>query len=196
MGHHAVRSTSLGLVLAGLLVTAAVGGCSRPRKTSPSVDPSTLDDMAFQAYLADVPLVTVDEACRAMLILADGKDATKDWTERSEELLKRGWIRSGWRLQPDFVADRGTVAYMICRICRIHGGVNRILFGSWGLGDRRYAYRELVYRQIMPEGSEWGGLTGGQMVSLIGKVDRLMESKGLYGTETFDIGEDPSVKTR
>jgi hypothetical protein len=181
-------------VLAGLVLILLTGGCGRPRKTQPPVDPATLDDAAFQAYLADVPVVTVDEACRAMLVLADGHDATKDWSQRSQELLRRGWIRSAWGLRPDYMVDRGTVAYMICKICKIHGGVDRLILGSWGLGDRRYAYRELVYRDLMPPGTEYEVVTGGQMVGLMGKADSLMEKKHLYQTEKFDLGEKPASR--
>ncbi len=177
--------------LVGVLSFGVIGGCARPRKTAPAVDPAGLDDMGFQAYLADIPLVTVDEACRAMLILADGEDKTKTWSKRREVLLSRGLIRSAWGLQPNNLVDRGTVAFMICRICEIRGGVNCLVLGSVGLGDRRYAHRELVHRGLMPRSTEWQSITGGQMVSLLGKADELMEEKELYGTETFDLGAEP-----
>ncbi len=188
------RGTLAGGAVVGLLSLGVIlGGCGRPRKTAPDVDPGTLDDMAFQAYLADVPVVTVDEACRAMLILADGEDKTQSWTARRDELVRRGLIRSAWGLRPDHVADRGTVAYMVCEICRIGGGVNRLLLGSWGLGDRRYAYRELVHIGLMPAGTEWQYVTGGQMVALLGKADALMEKKGLYESEAFELEAEPEV---
>jgi hypothetical protein len=177
-----------------LALALLVGGCGRPRKTQPSVDPATLDDTAFQAYLADAPVVTVDEACRAMLILADGHDATKDWSQRSQELLRRGWIRSAWGLHPGDMVDRGTVAFMICKVCKVYGGVDQLILGSWGLGDRRYAYRELVYRELMPPGTEFEVVTGGQLVGLMGKADSLMEKKHLYQTEKFDLGEKPAPR--
>jgi len=176
-----------------VLIGLGSSGCTRPRTTPPPVDTAKLDDAGFQAYLADAPVVTVDEACRAILILADGKDATTNWDERQAELLKRGWIRREWNLSPDHIANRGTVAYMLCEVCRVHGGVNRLLLGSWGPGDRRYAYRELVSREMMPTGTEWGYLTGGQMVSLLGKADALMEKKGLYQSEPINLGEQPKL---
>lgn len=179
----------------GLTLTVLAGGCARPRKAATGVDPDTLDEAGFQAHLADVPVVTVDEACRAILILADGRETTKNWSDRSQELLRRGWIRREWNLKPGNIVDRGTVAYMVCKACRIQGGVNRLILGSWGLGDRRYAYRELVYRDLMSPGTEWQYLTGGQMVALLGKADQLMEKKGLYESEKFDLGERPDSKT-
>ncbi len=185
------RAALLGAVAVGILT----GGCAHRRKTAPPVDPAALDDMGFQAYLADVPVVTVDEACRAMLILADGEDKTKSWPERREVLLRRGLIRAAWGLEPDNIADRGTIAYMACQILKIKGGVNRLILGSWGPGDRRYAYRELIYRGLMPAGSEWQRFTGGQMVSLMGKADEYMERKDLYETEVLTIGEEPKAET-
>ena len=50
-----------------------VSGCAGPRLSTPAVDATKLSDEAFQAYLAEIELVTVDEAYRAMLILADGQ---------------------------------------------------------------------------------------------------------------------------
>lgn len=177
-------------LLSALTACAMVGGCARPRQVQPDVDPTTLDDMSFQAYLADVPVVSVNEACRAMLILADGRDETKTWSERRSVMIERGLIRSAWGLQPDNVADRGTIAFMVCEVCRIKGGVNRLILASWGPGDRRYAYREVVYRKLMPGGSEHHHLTGGQMVSLMGKADAWMDEHGLYESEPIKIGEE------
>lgn len=177
----------------GALAVVLACGCAHPRKTPVAVDAATLDDMGFQAYLADAPVVTVDEACRAILILADGHDKTRSWEARQALLVQRGLIRQTWALQPENIADRGTIAYMICRICRIKGGVNHLLLGTVGLGDRRYAYRELVYRGMMDSGTEWGFLTGGQMVALLSKADQYMETQGLYGTDTFEIGQEPAA---
>jgi hypothetical protein len=192
--HTIDRGAAAGATLVGLLALGLmIGGCARPRKTAPSIDPATLDDMAFQGYLADVPVVTADEACRAMLILADGEDKTKSWDQRRAELLRRGLIRSAWGLRPGDVVSRGTVAYMICEICRIRGGVNRLLLGSWGPGDRRYAHRELVHVGLMSAGTEWQHMTGGQMVALLGKADELMEKKGLYESESLELEAQPAL---
>lgn len=176
-----------------LCAVVSVVGCAHPRKTVLETDPSTLDDVTFQAYIADLPVLTVDEACRAVLILYDGQDPSKNWQQRRERALERGLIRKTWRLSPEDVVDRGTVAYMICRTCRIRGGINAMVFGAVGIGDRRYAHRELVYLGLLSQGSVRQAMTGAQMVSLLGKADELMEKKRLYETETLDIGKEEDL---
>ncbi len=193
MSPRARVNLSRAALACGFALATLLTGCAHTRKWQPEVSPETMDDMTFQAYMANVPVVTVDEACRAMLILADGEDKTRSWEERREVMLQRGLLRPAWGLHPNHMIDRGSLAYMVCKICRITGGLNRIALGSWGLGDRRYAHRELVYRKMMPEGSDYQPVTGGEMVSLLGKADALMEEKGLYETEQIDIGEEPDL---
>jgi hypothetical protein len=157
----------------------------------PERDPATLPDECFQAYLADVDLVTVDEAYRAMLILADGEDPGKTFDERREKLVARGIAKAEWDLQPENVIDSGSVAYMICQICRIQGGVNMNLFSRVGLGDRRYALRELIYREMIPEDVvNYQYLTGAAMIAMMAKADELMAKKGLYETQVIELSDE------
>ncbi len=175
-------------VLLGLCCCLA-GACAGPRQTQPAVDPATLSDDAFQAYLAEVDLVTVEEAYRAMLVLADGEDNCKTFEERRQKLESRGIARPQWNLQPQDVVDAGSVAYMICRVCEIHGGVCYNLLGRAGLGDRRYALRELIYREMLDDMADYQYVTGAAMVGLIAKADALMEKKGLYEVEKIDLSD-------
>lgn len=180
------------MVLLALIVAPGWGlvGCAGPRPTTPPANAAELSDEGFQAYLAEVALVTVDEAYRAMLILADGEDGRQTFEERKAELESRGIARAEWNLQPDNVIDVGSVAFMVCRICRIEGGLNRLLFGSWGPGDRRYALRELTYREMIAERVEYQYLTGSDLYSLLQKADRLMEKKGLYESQGIDLTDE------
>ncbi|MCK6484732.1 MAG: hypothetical protein HUU22_15365 [Phycisphaerae bacterium] len=170
------------------VILAFVAGCAAPRKTAPPVDPATLSDDGFLHYLAEVPLVTTDEAYRAMLILADGEDTCKSFEERRDKLVQRQIVNPAWDLQPDHVIDRGSVAAMVCKICRLRGGLNRVLFASWGLGDRRYANRELVYRDLLDPGTDYVPIKGGQLVALMTKADALMEERGIYETVPVELG--------
>jgi len=162
-------------------------GCAGPRKEQPTVKATDLSDEGFQAYLAEVSLVTVDEAYRAMLILADGQDGSKDFEERKQKLESRGIARAVWNLQPENVVDSGSVAHMVCRICKIGGGVNAMLFGSWGVGDRRYALRELIYREMIDEMVDYQYMTGAELYGLMRKADDLMSKRGLYETKGVDL---------
>ena len=168
----------------------ALAGCSGPRATEPRLDPNTLDDSGFQFYLNEVPLVTVDEAYRAMLILADGQDDSANFEERAQKLESREIARSAWDLQPDHVIDTGSVAYMVCRICELPGGLNARTFGRMGLGDRRYATRELIYRDMIDESVDYQYMTGSLLFALMRKADALQAEKGLYDTKGVDLTDE------
>jgi hypothetical protein len=173
-----------------LMMVAFVSACAAPRKTEPAVDAKTLTDDAFQVYLADLDLVTVGEAYRAMLILADGEDTCRTFEDRKQKLEERGITRSAWNLQETNVIDAGSVAYMVCRICKINGGLNSMLLGSWGAGDRRYALRELVYREMLEDTVAYQYMTGPALFALIRKADTIMEKKGLYESQKIDLSDE------
>ncbi len=188
-----IRGCHRGRVAAILAVSCAVLplaiGCGGPRMTTPSVDPATLSDVAFQAYLAELDVVTVDEACRAMLILADGEDTSRTFEERKRKLESRGILRAEWGLQPEHVIDAGSLSYMVCQICRIRGGVNLNVFGRLGLGDRRYALRELMYHGLLDDRVDYQYMTGAAVVSVLAKADALMEKRGLYETQIIQLDD-------
>lgn len=167
-----------------------VGACAGPRQTAPEVNPNTLSDEGFQAYLAEIDAVTTDEAYRAMLILADGQDTSKTFAERKEKLESRGIAKPEWNLQPDNIIDAGSVAYMICRVSKIRGGVCYNLFGRAGLGDRRYALRELIYREMLDQTADYQHVTGAVMIGLLAKADALMEKQGLYESKKIDLSDE------
>jgi hypothetical protein len=185
-----ISQTAAAVALFMVCAVLLTAGCAGPRATQPEMDPATMTDECFQAYIATVDLVTVDEAYRVMLILADGEDASKSFEERREKLESRGIARAAWNLKPENVVDSGSVAYMVCRICEIRGGVNMRVFGQAGLGDRRYALREVMYREMIPEEIvDYQYMTGAAMVALLAKADELMAKKGLYETQHIDLSD-------
>jgi len=167
------------LLLTGCTITAP----------APSVEPGSLDDVTFLSHLADRPMVSVDEAYRAILILADGQDDAQSFAEREEKLLARGMVRTAWGLKPSQAIDKGAVAYMVMRTCQIRGGLNCHAFGSWGLGDRRYAFRELMYQELLPgdSGSDYQVISGGEFVGLLHKADEHMQKAGLYAAAEAEM---------
>lgn len=175
------------ILAAPLLLSVA---CAGPRPTQPRVDADTLDDDGFQFYLNEVDLVTVDEAYRAILILVDGQDTSENFAERRQKLEDRGIVRAAWDLQPDHVIDSGSVAYMVCRICELPGGLNARLLRPTGLGDRRYALRELIYRQMIDESVDYQYMTGSAMFALMRKADQLRTKKGLSDTQGVDLTDE------
>ena len=152
------------------------------------MDFNQLDDDTFLASLADQALVTVDQCYRAMVILADGEDAFGSFDERRASLEGRGIARAAWGLKPGGNIDKGSAAFMVCRILQVKGGLNRILFGSWGLGDRRFAYSELVYRNLIRvPGVDYQPITGGELVALLGVADEYMSDTGVYEQEPVEL---------
>lgn len=184
------RFNILRMTVACLGLALVAGGCTAPRTTKMEIDAKTLSDEGFLNYIANVPLVTVDEAYRAMLLLADGEETKETFEERRTELESRGIARAAWRLQPDNVIDMGSVAFMVCRICQIKGGINMHLFASWGLGDRRYALRELIFREMVDEAVEYQYVRGSDLFTLMRKADELMEKKGIYESEGVDLSDE------
>ncbi len=185
------RLTLIPLAAALAASVLLMSGCVQPHRDPPSVDPSTLGDIEFQSYLATAPLITVDEAFRAILILADGEDTCKTFEERREKLESRGIARPGWKLNPEAIIDRGTLAYMTCKICRIYGGVDMLVFGNLGVGDRRYAMRELIYEKIMDEGSAYWYVRGDEIVAVLAKADEFMRRTKVYESTVNELPPEP-----
>lgn len=187
--HRSTGPRILSCFLLACMVALSVG-CAGPRKSVPEVNAAELPDDAFQMYLARIDLVTVDEAFRAMLILADGECTAKTFEERSAALESKGISRRQWNLKPDNVIDCGSVAFMVCRICQIKGGVDMHLIGSWGLGDRRYAMRELVYREMIEDAVDYQYMTGARLTGLLAKADQEMARKNLYPNQGIDLSDE------
>ncbi len=165
-------------VVAGMVLLSA--GCASLRNYEPTVDPNTLDGTAFLHYLGTVPVASVEEGCRAMLLAADGSDSCTTHEERYAELLRRGFVRDSWRLSPGNVLDKGTLAFMATKVCRLPGGVDSLLLGSWGLSDRRYALKDAVAAGLMSYSTPERAVRGGELLSVLAKVDEYMAEQGLY----------------
>jgi hypothetical protein len=185
----AIRTTN-GFIPLVMLIGLITCGCSQTIRVEQANLGEKVDiDNFLHEHLQNQTMVTVAEAYRAMLILADGDDKYKNFSERETALLERGVIRPQWNLQRAACIDRGSIAYMICRIIKIRGGINYTLLGGLGIGDRRYAMRELMDMNMMETGSVHQYMTGGELVDLIAQADGYMAKKGMYEEEAVDIVE-------
>lgn len=146
-------------------------------------------DAFLHEHLQAQPMVTVGEAYRAMILLADGDDTYNSFAAREEALLAIKAVRPEWKLERDQIIDRGTVAYMVAQIIKAPGGVNFNLLGRNGVGDRRYAVREMAYLDLMDTRPSYRYMTGAELVDLLGKADAYMAKHGLYDEEPVDIAE-------
>ena len=172
-----------GLVLIAL--AAGAGGCAAhgpgiargtdglaPPTTRPATRPA--DDTDFLEMIEAQPLPTCDDGLRAILVLVDGECAPKTYEARLAECRRRGFVAARWKLAATDRLTRGTLAYMICKACRLRGGVNWYLFGN-----RRYAVREAVFRSLMPDGVAYHGVTGAELIAALNQADRYMTAHGL-----------------
>lgn len=177
---HILGNPGRATATAFFLWMVAWSGCAMKRTYQPDRDTNSLSSSAFQAYLNKAPLVTVDEAYRAIGLLENGEEIGGSFSEREQYLADRGIIRREWKLSGEQVIDAGSVAYMVARICHLRGGVNYNLFGRIGLGDRRYALRELIYLEMWGDVGDYQVVTGGMLTRLLAKADKHMAENGLY----------------
>jgi len=193
---------SVSIVVVSVTLALAIVGCSqqlRPEQASAGERIATEDFL--HEHLQQESAVTVAEAYRAAVMLLDGEDKFGAFEEREAYLMGLGVVRPSWHLQRDACIDRGSVAFMMLKIMGVRGGINLQTIGCLPLADRRYAYRELVYMEMVPLGPGYRFISGSELVSLMGKVDDYMAGHGMYParTETMDqlletqVSEHPSA---
>ena len=164
------------------LATAAliVAGCAAPRRSyEPEQDVSALSDVLFLHYLATVPVVTVDEGFRAVLMLVDTPEDVSTFPARRAVLAHMGAIKPAWELEPEQVLNKGTLAHMVRTVCGLPPGLNELWLSPLGLGDRRYALKTCVYVGVMSSGLSYAPVTGGELLSVITKVESHLASRSL-----------------
>jgi hypothetical protein len=69
------------------------------------------------------------------------------------------------------------------------------MLGSWGLGDRRYALRELKFRRIIESGADYTPISGGELVGILHRADSYMALSGVHDAEPVAVPDanDPST---
>ena len=188
LGTRPAVRTHVPLLLPWLLIGIGSAGCSQIKRPEQADQSEKVEiDELLHEQLQNESMVTVAEAYRVMLVLADGEDRYKSFEERQAALEGRGLVRPEWGLQRDDCIDKGSVAYMVCKILNHRGGLDLALLGAAGIGDRRYALRELVDLQLTPSAPAYRYITGAELVDLAGKADRYMAAHGMYEKQTLDM---------
>lgn len=154
---------------------AICAGCVSPQRAfQPDRDPAALDDVSFLHYLATVPVVTVDEGMRAMLLLK-GVSLRRPTFERQFEMLHRiRAVRRTWRLSSGQVLDKGTLAYMLAELCGLRRSLDERIAWVTGLGDRRYALKTCVHEGLLPYGLAHEPVSGGELLTSLTEADRFL----------------------
>ncbi len=167
---HALR-TALALALPAMLAA----GCARTVVVEPqatSYDPNDVTaQLDFWHEMPGRSAITNDEGMHGVILLVWGTDDTGSYENRVAFLRERGWLPAGVGEGDQNVAmQRGTLSTLLVNALGIEGGVMMQLTNA----SPRYAYRELVYRGIMPQGSEQMVLDGLDFVGVVSKAEDFM----------------------
>jgi len=133
-------------------------------------------DAAFFAELGYKDTATAADASRALAILvSEGSQVGDDFETAKAYLAKRGVLAGGWfaKAAADAPVSRGHLAVLICKTLGIKGGIWMRMFGP----NPRLALNECAYLEVMVRGCDYGYVTGGELVGVIDRADRL-RSKG------------------
>ncbi len=156
--------------LAAVFLLAGVTGCS-PQATrieGPEAKlPAKEGSPGFLDRVASGATVSENDACRGMLLLLDGEDKASTFRQRVEKLTARDILPGSWSCDAARPVTRGKLAYMVCRACKIRGGVIMHLTGP----SQRYCLRELRYLQMISGGTAAGRVTGMEFVAVLSRAD-------------------------
>jgi hypothetical protein len=164
------------------MTVGLLAGCQAPHMapTAPVPHSGTAE---LVLLIGDQPFVTAEPAYRAIYALANGEAFAGEFAELTEKLRAAGLIGKDWNYAADRCLDRGTVAFMVCRACKIESGVNWRLTG---LG--RYAWRELQFKRLVGAGSEYPLMSGGEFVGLLSRAEDYLQRTHKGGEGPVPLG--------
>ena len=169
------KNWSAGMVLCLMaLLVVGLAGCAssgvrgvRAFEHLPPAKGEVASDAAFFFKLSKKQYCSTDDAYRGMLYLIDGTDTSSDFEERTARLVMHGVADKNWKHNPNAVVTKGKVAYMLVRALEIRGGVMYNITN----GSGRYALRELIYKGIIIDGTEYSQVSGAEYVVILGRAD-------------------------
>jgi hypothetical protein len=159
----------------------AIAGCQTPH-LAPSGPVPQEGSAELVRFIGDQAFVTAEPGYRAIYALAKGEAFSGDFAALTDRMRADRLIGQDWNYAPDRCLDRATVAFMICRACKIESGVNWRLTG---LG--RYAWRELQFLRIAGDGSEYPLVSGGEFVGLLSRAEDYLD-RTKRGTPPVKLG--------
>ncbi|MBI2945194.1 MAG: hypothetical protein HYY25_13450 [Candidatus Wallbacteria bacterium] len=86
--------------------------------------------------------------------------------EDTTYLSERGVLPESMRSETATPLDRGQASLVVARYLGLQGGVSGTVFGL----SPRVAYRDLVFRGVMPGGGEHYRMSGADLLSMLAKV--------------------------
>jgi len=125
-------------------------------------------DNSFFRVLAAKPNATMEDGVKMLYMLTTGESSTGKMTfqEICDILSRKGIIRKSYTKNKDRLLNRGQVSYMLCKALGIKGGLTMRIFGV----SERYGFRECVYLKLVPPGTQWDRVTGGELLGIMARA--------------------------
>lgn len=160
-------------LMAAAILAGVSAGCERPVVIAnpQAALPPDEGSPAFLDRVSSQPTVRQNDAFRGILLLT-GQDQARDFRQRVEALADRGLVDRQWTFDADRPLTRGRLAYMVCRACRIRGGVMMHLAGP----TQRYCLRELQYLGMMAPGTLMAPVTGMEFIAVLARADAYLRT--------------------
>ena len=158
------RSLLLGLAMGAIVIAGCAGGRIAG---GPQALPAGEESPAFLDRAAAQPTVSENDAFRGILMLMRDNDDAGTFADRVRILQQNKIVDASW----DFITDRpitkGKLAYMLCQVLKMPGGVLLTLTGP----SQRYCLRELQYQHVMSAGFFTAPVTGMEFVGVLARAD-------------------------
>ena len=137
----------------------------RYEKKQPSPQPSKSIDQDYFKELLERKNSLFSDACKTVSILMGVADQYPDFQSQFDFLKQNNIIpkKVAYDLVPNQPLRKGLASYMYCKALKIKGGLWMRLFGV----NQRYAFKELVYMEMMLPGHEKDIVTGKELILLL-----------------------------
>lgn len=132
-------------------------------------------DNSFFRVLAAKPNATLEDTIKAVYMLSTGESSVenKSFEQVCDIMRQKGVVvvKDPWSKTPDRMVNRGQISYMLCKALGVRGGITMHLTGV----SERYAFRECVYLNLVPAGTQWDLVTGGELVGILANAAEYQE---------------------
>jgi len=173
----------------GLVLLLGLAGCqSAQTRNTAQRDVPADSNAELMEYIGDQAFLTAEPAYRAAHLLWTGEVFAGDYEALQRKLERAGIVNPAWGLHADTYIDRATLGYLLARTAEIRTGLNWQLFG---LG--RYAYRELVYREIAVERGESSYVSGGEFLGILNRAEHYLKERHGASIPRVELGEEPGA---
>jgi hypothetical protein len=90
-----------------------------------------------------------EDVCRVISTLLHDKDPQQPFDKMRTSLIKEGIIPGDWVYKRESPVTKGMLAYMLCKVLDIKGGLTMRIFGT----SQRYALRECKWIGLITRAS-------------------------------------------